>query len=129
MPPPRTPQRSRPSWLNAHLPPFRRRVNSSDEEEPERPVWPPRRPRLDFDLNDFEQEEDTAPEPPRHRKGAKRSANLFIDAEAGVDGEASNDEKRGDDNDNLDGFIVAKYVEFYIINQLSKFIIYFIFSI
>ena len=38
MPAPLTPQRAGASGLNAHLPLFRRRVNSSDEDEPERPV-------------------------------------------------------------------------------------------
>ena len=94
MPTPPTPQRAGPSWLNAHLPPFRRRVDYSDEEEPERPVWPPRRPRLEFDVGDYEQEEeeDIEPTPPRRRKRARRRANPFIDSEAGLDGEASNDE-------------------------------------
>ena len=55
MPAPPTPQRAGPSGLNAHLPPFRHRVDSYDEEEPEQPVWPPRRPRLEFDVGDYEQ--------------------------------------------------------------------------
>ena len=67
MPAPPTPQRAGPSGLNAHLPPFRRRVNFSDEEEPERPIWPPRPPRLNFDVNDYEQKEDTEPEPSKFR--------------------------------------------------------------
>ena len=33
--------------------------------------------------------------------------NPFIDAEAGVDGDASNDEESDDENDDLNGFIVA----------------------
>ena len=112
MPPPPTRQRAGPSGLNAHLPPFRRRVDSSDEEEPERPVWQPRCPRLEFDVGDYEQKEDTDPEPPRRRKRARCSANPFIDAEACVDGEASGDEGSDDENDDLDGFIVADDVEF-----------------
>ena len=48
-PPPLTPlppplqaqQRAEPSGLNIHLPLFRRRVYLSDEEDLERPVWPP----------------------------------------------------------------------------------------
>ena len=59
MPAPFTQQRAGLSGLNAHLPPFRRRVDSSDKDEPERPVWPPRRPHLEFDDGDYEQEEDT----------------------------------------------------------------------
>ena len=109
---PPTPQRAEPSGLNAHLPPFRRSVDSSDEEEPERPVWPPRRPRLEFDVDDYEQEEEIEPEPPRRRKRARRRANQFIDSEASVDGEASGDEGSDDENDDLDGFIVADDVEF-----------------
>ena len=54
---PATPQCAGPSGLNAYLLPFRRRVDSFDEEEPERLVWPPRRPRLEFDVGDYEQEE------------------------------------------------------------------------
>ena len=59
-PPP--PQRAGQCGLNAHLPPFRRRVDTSDKEEPERPVWPLRRPHLEFDDGDYEQEEDTEPQ-------------------------------------------------------------------
>ena len=111
MPAPPTPQRAGPSGLNAHLPPFRRRVDSSDEEELERPVWPPRRPRLELEEADYEQE-DNEPEPPRRRKRARRRMNPFIDAEAGVDGDASGDEGTDDENDDLDGFIVADDVKF-----------------
>ena len=64
MPAPSTQQRSGPSGLSAHLPLFRRRVDSSDEDEPERHLWPPRRPNLEFDDGDYEQEEDTEPESP-----------------------------------------------------------------
>ena len=38
MPEQPTPQRAGPSGLNAHLPPFRRRIDSPDEDEPVRPV-------------------------------------------------------------------------------------------
>ena len=98
--------------MNAHLPPFRRRVNSSYKEKPERQVWPPRCPRLEFVVGDYEQEENTEPKPPRRRKRARPSANPFIDVKAGVDGEASGDEESDDENDYLDGFIVADDVEF-----------------
>ena len=87
-------------------------MDSSDEDEPERPVWPPRRPHLEFDDGDYEQEEDTEPEPLRRRKNARRRVNPFIDAEAGMDGDASNDEGSDDENDDLDGFIVADDIEF-----------------
>ena len=93
MPAPSLPQRAGPSRLNAHLPPFRRRVDSFDEEEPERPVWPPRRSHLEFDDGYYEQEEDTEPQPVRRRKHARRRANPFIDTEVGVDGNASCDKK------------------------------------
>ena len=112
IPAPPPPQRAGPNGLNAHLPPFRRRVDSSDEEEPERPVWIPRRPHLKFDDRDYEQEEDTEPQPVRRRKNARRRANPFIDTEAGVDGNASGDENTDDENDDLDGFIVADDVEY-----------------
>ena len=86
---------------------FRRRVDSSDEDEPERPVWPPRPPHIKFDDGDYEQEEDSEPDPPRRRKRARRRANPFIDAEAGMDKEASGDERSEFENDDLDGFKVA----------------------
>ena len=74
------------------MPPFCRRIDLSDEDKPERPVWPPRRPHLEFDNGDYEQEEDTEPEPPKQRTKARRRVNPFIDAEAGVDGDARYDE-------------------------------------
>ena len=112
MPAPLTPQPAGPSGLNAHLPPFRRRVDSSNEDEPERQVWPPRRPHMEFDDADYEQEVNVELVPPRRRKRARRRANPFIDAEAGVDGDASGDERSDDENDDLDGFIVADDVEY-----------------
>ena len=54
MPEQPTPQRAGPSGLNAHLPPFRRRIDSSDEDEPVRPVWPPRRAHLELEDGDYE---------------------------------------------------------------------------
>ena len=87
-------------------------MDSSDEEEPERPVWPPRRPHLEFDDCDYEQEENTQPQPVRRRKYARLRANPFIDTEAGLDGNASGDEKTDDEIDDLDGFIVADDVEY-----------------
>ena len=67
---------------------------------------------LEFDVNDYEQEENTKPEPPRHQKRASRNAYLFIDAEEDVNGKPSNDEEGDDKNDDLNGFIVADDVEF-----------------
>ena len=54
-PPARMPptQRAGPSGLNAHALPFRHRVDSSDVEEPERPVWPLRRTRLEPEDADY----------------------------------------------------------------------------
>ena len=126
MPVPPTQQLAGPSGLNAHLAPFLRRVDSFDEDEPERPVWPPRRQHLEFDDGDHEQEEDTEPEPPKRRYKARRCVNPFIDAEAGVDVDASNDEESDDENDDLDRFIVADDIEFKITYHLSYDIGYFI---
>ena len=112
MPEPPTPQRAGPSGLNAHLPPFRRRIDSSDEDEPVRPVWPFRRPHLELEDCDYEQESDAEPEPPRGRKKARSRTNPFIDDEAGVDGDANGDERTEDENNDLDGFRVADNVKF-----------------
>ena len=87
-------------------------MDSSDVEEPERPVWLPRRPHLEFDDGDYEQEEHTEPQPVRRRKNARFRAISFIDTEAGVDGNASVVEITDDENDDLDGFIVAHDVEY-----------------
>lgn len=81
MPPPK---RAGPSGLNVHAPPFRRRVALSDKEEQMRPVWLPRRPRMEFANGDNEQEKDTEPKPPRRQKNVKRRVYPLIDAEAGV---------------------------------------------
>ena len=75
-------------------------------------MLPPRRPHLEFDDNDYEQEEDTEPQPVRRRKNARRRANPFIDTEAGVRGNASCDENTDDENDDLVGFILADDVEY-----------------
>ena len=64
MPEQPTPQRAGPSGLNAHLPPFRGRIDSSDEDKPVRPVWPPRRAQMKLEGGDYEQETDAEPEPP-----------------------------------------------------------------
>ena len=112
MPEPPTPQRAGLSRLNTHLPPFRRRIDSSDKDKPVRPLWPPCRPHLELENGDCEQESDAEPEPPRRGKKARRRTNPFIDAEAGVDGDASCDEGSIDENTDLYGFIVADDVEF-----------------
>ena len=87
-------------------------MHSFDEEEPERLVWPPRRPHLEFDDGDYKQEEDTEPQPVRRRTNARRRANSFIVTEAGVDGNSSGDENTDNVNDDLDGFIVANDIEY-----------------
>ena len=46
------------------------------------------------------------------KEKARRRVNLFIDAEAVVDADASNDKESYDENDDLDGFIVADDIEF-----------------
>ena len=112
LPAPPTPLRAGPSGLNAHMPPFRSRVDFADEEEPQRPVWPPRRQRLEFDKTDYGQGEDAEPEMQKPPKRARRRVNPFIDAEAGVDGDASNDKEIDEQNNDVDGFIVADDVEF-----------------
>ena len=75
-------------------------------------MWPPRRQRLELDEADYEQDVNAEPETPRRQKRARRHVNPFIDAEAGVDGDASNDEETDDENNDIDGFIVADDVEF-----------------
>ena len=120
MPKPSTPQRAGPSGLNAHLPPFRRRIDLSDEDEPVRAVLPPRRPHLELEDCDDEQKSDAESEPPRRRKKARRCTNPLIDAEAGVDRDASVDKGSEDENDDLDGFIVTDDVEF---NSLITFLV------
>ena len=105
-----TPQRAKPSGLNAQQPPFRRRIDSIDEEKPKRPVSPPRRLLMEFDDGDYE-EEDAEPAPFRRRKKARPRANPFIDAEAGVLGDASSEGGSYDEIDGQDGFIAADNVE------------------
>ena len=53
-------------------------------------------------------------EEPRRRKLVRRRANPFLDAEAGVEGDGSDDELSVDENSDidLDGFIVANDVEY-----------------
>ena len=75
-------------------------------------MWLPRRPHLEFDDGDYEQEKDTEPQPVRHRKSARHRANPFINAKAGVYGDASGDEGTENENDDLDGVIIADDVEY-----------------
>ena len=66
MAPPPSPHCNNSSCLNDQLPPFCRRVDSSDVEKPERSVWPPRRPHLELDEGDYEKKYAEI-EPPRRR--------------------------------------------------------------
>ena len=75
-------------------------------------MWPPRRPRMELDKVHYEQDENAEPELPRRRNRARRRVNLFIVAEAGVNGDASGDEEINDENNDLDKFIVADNIEF-----------------
>ena len=75
-------------------------------------MWPFRRPHLELDDGDYEQEEYTELQPVRRRKSVRRRANPFIDAEDKLDGDASDDEGTDDEDDDLDGFIVADDIEY-----------------
>ena len=72
-------------------------------------MWPPPGPHLEFEEKDYEQKEEAEPKGLRRRKQVRRRANPFLDAEAGVNGDASDDELSVDENSDydLDGFIVA----------------------
>ena len=86
--------------------PKRRVIYSSDEDdEPEHPVWPPRRPRLESE------EKDAEPlQKPQRGKKTKRRTNPYIDSEAGIEGDASDDESDG--NKDLADLIVPDDVEY-----------------
>ena len=90
---------------------------------------PPRRPHMEFNDGDYAQAEKAEPEPPKQQKKARSRANPVIEAEAGVDGEASGDERSNVDNDYLDRFIVADNVKYNIIDHLSEFLSSFIVSV
>lgn len=109
---PPTPQRAGPSGLDAHMPLFGRRVDSSDEKYPDRPVWLSRSQHMEFDDGDYEPVENVEKVPPFCRKRAERHATPFINADVGVDGDATNDTESYDDNDDLGGFIVADKIEY-----------------
>ena len=56
-------------------------------------MWPPRRPRIDS-------EEEVAEPPPRsqRRRKTRRRPNLFIESEAGLEGDAGDDMTDGDND-------------------------------
>ena len=95
---PLTPQRAGPSIINAHLPLFRRRVNSSDEDEAKRPEWPICRQHFEFDDGDYEHTDDIEPWPVRRQKSARSRAYPFMDAETRVNKDASNDKTNRQQN-------------------------------
>lgn len=107
-PPPRLPpqQRAGPSGTNRPGPPTkaRRIVYSSDEEgdAPVRQVWPPPMPQQAESDQESEPEERRRTRPAARRR---RARNPFIDAEAGVDGDASADEDDLEDDPTMGGFI------------------------
>ena len=68
-------------------------------------MWPPRRPR-----SESEEEDAEPPQRPQRRKKTRRRANPYIESEAGVEGDASDDESDG--NNDLADFIVPDYVEY-----------------
>ena len=84
-------------------------------------MWPPRRPHLELDDSDYEQESDSELAPPRRRKKARRRSNPFIDAKACVDGDTSSHKGTEDENDDLDGLLVADDLEFLLTNYYSLF--------
>ena len=67
-------------------------------------MWRPHRQRFEFEACDYEKEEDAEREPPRRRNRVRRRVNPFIDAEAGVVGDASVDEGSDNENNDLDRF-------------------------
>ena len=73
---------------------------------------PPRRPHRDFDERDYEQDEDVEIDQLRGWMRARRRANPFINADAGVDGDTSGDYGTEGENDDLDVFIVADDVNY-----------------
>jgi hypothetical protein len=114
-PPPRMPpsqDRAGPSRTNRPGPPTksRRFVYSSDEEDAPPPVWPPPPAAAAVAAAAAaqpESSEDEAPvAEPRRKRRRSRRPNPFIDAEAGVDGEASADEDDSDAKPTMGGFIV-----------------------
>ena len=97
-----------PSGTNRLPPsPSTRRViySSNEHDELERPVWPPRRPRLES-----EKENAEPLQKPQRRKKTRRRATPYIKSEAVVEGDGSDDESDG--NNDLADFIVPDDVEY-----------------
>ena len=68
-------------------------------------MWPPHRQRMDS-----EEEVTEPPRRPQRRRKTTRRPNPFIESEAGVEGDASDDEVDGDND--LADFIVPDDVEY-----------------
>ena len=68
-------------------------------------MCPPRRPR-----SESEEEDAEPPQRPQRRRKTRRRANPFIESEAGVEADASDDETDGDND--LSDFIVSDDVEY-----------------
>ena len=68
-------------------------------------MWPPSRPCLDS-----EEEVTEPPHRPKRRRKTRRRPNPLIESEAGVEGDASDDETDGDND--LADFIVPDDVEY-----------------
>ena len=75
-------------------------------------MWQPRHQRLKLNKTNNKQDEKAKPEPLRRRKRSRRNVHPFIDSKACVEYDASGDEKTNDENNDLDGFIVAHDNEF-----------------
>ena len=68
---------------------------------------------MDIDNGDYKQEvKDSERELPRPRHNVKRRTNPFIDAQAGVDGDASGNDGTDDLNNDLNRSIVADDIAF-----------------
>ena len=67
-----------------------------------------------------DEDAEPQPQPPQRRKKARRRAKPFIESEAGVDGDASEDESDG--NDDFTDFIVPDDVEYKL---LASFIFFY----
>ena len=83
---------------------------------------------FEFDDGDYEKQDDIEFKPVRHRKSARRRANSFIDAEPGMDGDASGYDRTDNENDDLDNFIVADDLDSKVLNVISLVLVHSIFQ-